>query len=160
VQQLHVALILDKSVAAQAAQIQAAVAGAVGLTPKRGDTITRALVAFPKYAPPKAGPVPVSLIGPIKLGLLGLGALLFAFFTWRFMRKRESEELGDPAWLREITEPVRLSELEAGAPTREMVAVGPRAGVRQDDSIGRLDELMEREPSRVAAQVRTWMNED
>jgi flagellar M-ring protein FliF len=157
VQQLHVALVLDKSVAAQAGQIQAAVAGAAGLQPKRGDTITRAVVAFPKTVTPKAGPVPVGLLGPIKLGLLGLGALLFAFFTWRFLRRREGEALTEPAWLREITEPVRLSELEAGAPTAEMVTLPPR---NKDESLLKLDQLMDREPDRVAAQVRTWMNED
>jgi flagellar M-ring protein FliF len=105
---------------------------------------------------PKAGPVPTTLLGPIKMGLLGLGALIFAFFSWRALRRREGAELAEPAWLREISEPVRLSELEGGQ-TRELVALPPR---KRDEGLEKLDQLVEREPDRVAAQVRTWMNED
>jgi flagellar M-ring protein FliF len=157
VNRLNVALMLDKSIpAAQAAQVKSAVAAAAGLDPKRGDAITLASVAFPKVAAPKTGPVPTTLIGPIKAGLLGFAALLFAFFTWRFLRKRENEALEAPAWLAEITEPVRLSELEAGAPTRELATLPPRA---RDESMHKLDQLVDREPERVAAQVRNWMGE-
>jgi flagellar M-ring protein FliF len=154
VNKLSIALMTDKSVTNTAA-VKAAVAAAAGITPARGDTITQATVAFPKTATPKAGPVPTGLIGPIKMGLLGLGVLLFAFFTWRHLRKRESETLAEPAWLREIDEPVRLSELEAGTQTRELLPARTR-----DQDMDRIDQLVEREPDRVAAQVRQWMGED
>jgi flagellar M-ring protein FliF len=161
VRRLNVALMLDKSVAAQAPAIQAAVAAAAGLDPARGDQITQATVAFPAPQTPKAGPVPETMIGPIKWGLLGLAALVFAFFTWRFLRRRESEPLAEPAWLREITEPVRLAELERGpgivASTAPTVTLPTR---RRDESMQKLDQLVEREPERVAAQVRQWMSEE
>ena len=159
VNQLHVALMLDKSVpAAQVAQIKNAVATAAGVQTTRGDTITSASVAFPKPATLKAGPVPATLLGPIKYGAMGLATLLFAFFTWRFLRRREGELVPAPSWLTEINEPVRLAELEAGASeTRQMAALPPRV---RDESMQKLDQLMDREPERVAAQVRQWMQED
>jgi flagellar M-ring protein FliF len=157
-QKVHVALMLDKSIPpAQAQQIQNAVATAAGLDTTRGDVITRASVAFPKPVVPKAGPIPTSLLGPAKGVLIGLGALLFGFFTWRALRRREREALPEPAWLTEITEPVRLSELEAGDPPTRQIALPPRA---KDEPMQRLDQLVEREPERVAAQVRAWMQED
>jgi flagellar M-ring protein FliF len=67
------------------------------------------------------------------------------------------EALEAPAWLAEINEPVRLSELEAGAPTQQLAALPARA---KDESMLKLDQLVDREPERVAAQVRSWMGED
>jgi flagellar M-ring protein FliF len=158
VQKLNVALMLDKSIpAAQANQIKAAVASAAGIDPTRGDAITLASVAFPKQATPKAGPVPTAMLGPIKWAGLGLGAFLFAFFTWRHLRRREREELPAPAWLSEINEPVRLSELEASQPTRQLVM--PVTSNR-DEGLQKLDSLVDNEPARVAAQVRAWMGDD
>ena len=111
---------------------------------------------FAKAPTPKAGPVPTSMLGPLKWVGLGLAALLFCFFMARGIRRRESETLAEPSWLREIEAPRRGSaELEAGAPT------AAAAAARQPDaSMHRLDQLMEREPERVAAQVRQWMSED
>jgi len=61
---------------------------------------------------PKTGPVPTSLLGPLKWVGLGIASLIFLFFMTRALRKREGEALARPAWLTEIEEPVRLSELE------------------------------------------------
>ena len=155
VERLSVALMTDASVQNPEA-VQSAVAAAVGLDEDRGDTITQAATTFPKVEEPKAGPVPAAMLGPIKYGLVGLGVALFAFFTWRGLRKREKEALPEPAWLREIDEPVRLAELEATATTRELPTLPPR---QKDEGLHRLDQLMDREPARVAAQVRQWMNE-
>ena len=69
-------------------------------------------MAFAKAETPKAGPVPTTLLEPLKWVGLGLAALLFLFFMTRGMRKRESENL-TPAWLTEIEEPVSLAALEA-----------------------------------------------
>lgn len=159
VRKLSIALMLDKSVK-DAAAVQGAVAAAAGVDTERGDTITLASVEFPKAEEPKTGPVPTTLIGPIKWAGLGLAALIFAFLTWRGLRRREREALPEPAWLREITEPVRLSELEGGGvadPGRPLPALPPR---QKDETMHKLDQLMDREPDRVAAQVRQWMSED
>jgi flagellar M-ring protein FliF len=96
------------------------------------------------------------------VGGLGLATLLFLFFTRRALKKREGEALPAPAWLTEIEEPVALSQLEQQ--TRELGSVGeatiqlpPRV---PDTSLRQLDQLMEREPERVAAQVKQWMADE
>ena len=74
----------------------------------------------------------------------------------RHMRRREGETLAEPAWLKQIERPTPLSELEAGTQTQIMTL--PE---RQPDfQLQTLDQLTEREPERVAAQVRAWMSED
>ena len=120
-----------------------------------------AQVPFAKVAAPKAGPLPTSLLGPLKWVGIGIATLLFLFFMSRHLRKREGETLASPAWLSEIEEPVSLAELEQqtqvlgrGSPT---ITLPPRA---PDTTLQAIDQLMEREPERVAAQVKQWMAED
>lgn len=163
VNKMNVALILDKSVPADVATaLKNTVATAAGVDTQRGDTITSTQFAFAKAETPKAGPVPTTLLGPLKWVGLGLAALLFLFFMTRGMRKRENENL-TPAWLTEISEPVSLAQLEAGAgqnftlDNASTAMLPPRA---PDASMHQLDQLMEREPERVAAQVKAWMAED
>jgi flagellar M-ring protein FliF len=82
------------------------------------------------------------------------------FFMARGLRKREGEALASPSWLTEIEQPVSLAELEAPAvprPEHPTLVLPPR---EQDQPSQALDQLMNREPDRVAAQVRTWMSED
>jgi flagellar M-ring protein FliF len=155
VNKLQVALLVDKSVpAASFTGIQTAVKCAAGVDTTRGDTFQAVQVPFAKAETPKAGPVPTSMLGPLKWVGLGLAALLFCFFMARGIRRRESETLAEPAWLREIEAPVSLAELEAGAPTALLPARQP------DEGMYKLDQLMDREPERVAAQVRQWVSED
>ena len=78
------------------------------------------------------------------------------------MKQAREREPGTPAWLTTIEEPVSLAQLEAGtgamtnfAANTQMLA--PRV---PDASLHQLDQLMEREPERVAAQVKAWMAED
>jgi flagellar M-ring protein FliF len=97
------------------------------------------------------------MLGPLKWVGLGLATLLFLFFMSRQLKKREGETIASPAWLREIEEPVSLAELEAPAPDQPTMILPPRA---QDRSAQALEQLMDREPDRVAAQVRQWMSED
>jgi flagellar M-ring protein FliF len=143
-------------------QLQETVAAAAGIDAERGDSISAAQMEFAKPEVPKAGPVPTTLLGPAKWVGLGLAALLFLFFMTRGMKKREKEDL-TPAWLTEISEPVSLAQLEAGAGqgfTLDQAStkmLPPRA---PDASLNQLDQLMEREPERVAAQVKAWMAED
>jgi flagellar M-ring protein FliF len=172
INRLNVALVLDKSVTGGApatagspaaktlADIQNTVATAAGVNTTRGDTITATQLAFAKApVPPKAGgPVPAGLMGPIKWAALGLGALLFCFFMMRHLKKRERAALPEPAWLSQIDQPVSLAALEASHPTRQMVPPLPDREV--DPGLQRLEQLMDREPERVAAQVRSWMDED
>jgi flagellar M-ring protein FliF len=159
VNSLQIALVVDKSVsAADYAAIQKAVQGAAGFNQTRGDVFQASQVAFPKpAAAPKAGPVPVSMLRPLKWVGLGLATLVFLFFMSRHLKRREGEAIASPAWLREIEEPVSLAELEAPAPVEPTLILPPRA---QAQSAQALDQLMDREPDRVAAQVRQWMSED
>jgi flagellar M-ring protein FliF len=58
----------------------------------------------------------------------------------------------EPNWLREIEAPTTLAQLE-----------GPRVSTlpeRSDDPARmQVEELAEREPERVAQQIRTWMRD-
>ena len=80
----------------------------------------------------------------------------------RSLRKREGEALAAPTWLADIEEPVSLAELEQKtqvlpAQTHPSITLPPRA---PDTNLQAIDQLMEREPERVAAQVKQWMAED
>ena len=162
VNKLNVALLVDKSVPpAVFNSLKQTVATAAGVQTARGDTITATQMAFAKPATPKAGPVPTTMLGPLKWVGLGLASLLFLFFMARGMRKREAENLGTPAWITEIEEPVSLAALEARTgydlTNASTQMLPPRV---PDASLHQLDQLMEREPERVAAQVKAWMAED
>jgi flagellar M-ring protein FliF len=158
INKLNVALVVDKSVpAATLASLKQTVAAAAGVQTARGDTIVATQMAFAKAPTPKTGPVPTTLLGPLKWVGLGLGALLFLFFMARGLRKREAESLGTPAWLKEIEEPITLAQLEQTTVAGPPVGLPPRV---PDASLHQLDQLMEREPERVAAQVKQWMAAD
>src|SRR3954452_7701235 len=163
VNKLNVALLVDKSVPPAAFNsLKQTVATAAGVQVPRGGTITATQMAFAKPAVPKAGPVPTTMLGPIKWVGLGLASLLFLFFMTRGMRKREAENLGTPAWITEIEEPMSLAALEARTGGYDLsnaasAMLPPRV---PDANLHQLDQLMEREPERVAAQVKAWMAED
>jgi flagellar M-ring protein FliF len=142
--------------------IKNAVAAAVGLNPKRGDLITVSQLPFAKTATtsPKAAAAGTSkMIGYAKYGVIGLGALLFLFFTTRALRRREKETFPQPTWLSELEMPRPLAALAGGgeAPTeiRQLSSSPPSSAPRRQ-----VEQLVEREPDRVAQQVRAWMSED
>src|SRR5262249_39775687 len=151
VNKLQVALLVDNSVPKKEfAAVQKTVAAAAGLDQvTRGDTLTASQMAFVKPVTPKTGPVPTTMLGPLKWVGLGLASLLFLFFMAGGMKKRESENLGTRAWLTTIDEPVSLAQLEAGTADTNFVAntsmLAPRV---PDASLHQLDQLMEREPER------------
>jgi flagellar M-ring protein FliF len=156
VNRLNVALVVDKTVPkAELPAIRAAVAGAAGIDPARGDVLAVSQVAFAKPAAagaPAAGPAG-GMIGYAKYGAAGVGLLGFLFFSARQLRRREGEALmREPNWLREIEAPTTLAQLER-----------PRASAlpqRSDDPARmQVEELAEREPERVAQQIRTWMRD-
>jgi flagellar M-ring protein FliF len=163
INKLNVALLVDKTVpAADFASLQKAVSSAAGIDTTRGDALQAAQVPFAKAAAPKTGPVPTSLMGPLKWVGIGFASLLFLFFMTRSLRKREGEALATPAWLTEIEEPVSLAELEQktqvlAGPGHPTITLPPRS---PDTNLQAIDQLMEREPERVAAQVKQWMAED
>src|SRR3954465_13665250 len=159
VNKLSVALLVDKSVPKPVYDsLKQTVAAAAGLQTARGDTIVESQMAFAKPATPKTGPVPTNLVGPLKWVGLGFAALIFLFFMTRGLRKREAESLGTPAWLKEIEEPITLAQLEQSTGVIEQApGLPPRV---PDASLHQLDQLMEREPERVAAQVKQWMAND
>jgi flagellar M-ring protein FliF len=163
VNKMNIALMVDKSVpAATFSQLQKTVQAAAGYNTTRGDTMQAQQLAFAKTPTPKAGPVPTTMLGPLKWVGLGLASLLFLFFMTRGLKRRESENLGTPAWLTTIEEPVSLAQLEARTQANYLDAAAsamlpPRV---PDASLHQLDQLMEREPERVAAQVKAWMAED
>jgi len=159
VNKLQVALMLDGSVPAGAqAGIQEAVASAAGVDAQRGDSIQTVRLPFAKVPEPKTGPVPTSLLGPLKWVGLGLAVLVFCFLMARGLRKREREELASPAWLTTIEEPTPLAALEQAVPEAARPAsLPPRA---PDPGLNALEQLMDREPERVAAQVKQWMRDD
>jgi flagellar M-ring protein FliF len=169
VESQHVSVLLDKSVpAASVPAIREAITNAAGIQTKRGDTISIGQVAFPKTASAAASSSPLSMA---KYVLLGLGAMIFLFFTTRSLRKRERETIEEPVWLREIEAPVRLSELEretAVRPGPGMAAAMPAnagAGARSQDAQAQrnireqVEQLADNDPDKVAQQLRSWMHE-
>jgi flagellar M-ring protein FliF len=155
VNKLDVAVLVDKSVpAAQVAALKTAVGSAAGINIKRGDSLAVSSVTFakPPAAAPATGIVPPGIMGMAKYALLGIGTLLFGFFVLRHLRRRESEALPEPTWLREISTPVPLAAIEAE--TSGMPAI------RAPDALAEMEDLAAREPDRVAQQVRSWMSND
>jgi flagellar M-ring protein FliF len=172
VESQHVSVLLDKSVPAGALPaIREAITNAAGIQTKRGDTISIGQVAFAKATTTAPASSPLSYA---KYVLLGLGGLIFLFFTTRSLRRRETEPIAEPVWLRELEAPMRLSELEretALRPAPAMAGVAPAAngngngngnglGAASTDPIRRqVEELADSDPDRVAAQLRDWMQE-
>jgi len=177
VESQHVSVLLDHSVPASSLPaIREAITNAAGIQTKRGDTISIGQVAFAK-APAAAASSP---LGMVKYVLLGLGAILFLFFTTRSLRKREKETIEEPVWLRELEAPVRLSELERETAVRPpaMAAAVPAnagggSGAGGGGGVGggaqvpeseanirqQIEQLAENDPDKVAQQLRSWMHE-
>lgn len=159
VEGLQVALLVDQSVdPATFAALDGIVQRAAGMDPARGDAVESLQVAFAEPAEePEVGPVPVALLGQLKWVGLALATLLFLFFMVRSLRKRESEEMETPAWLTQISQPTPLSALEApkaDPPTQILQEREPNFQLQT------MEQIMQREPERVAAQVKAWMSED
>ncbi len=156
VNRMNVALVVDTSVSkADLAAIQKAIPVAAGLDTTRGDTLAVSQVAFAKPAAtgaPGAGPAG-GMIGYAKFAAAGVGLLGFLFFSARQLRRREGESLmREPNWLREIEAPTTLAALD-----RPRQSSLPE---RSDDPARmQVEELAEREPERVAQQIRTWMRD-
>ncbi len=170
VESQHVSVLLDKSVpAASLPAIREAITNAAGVQTKRGDTISIGQVAFAKTSTtaPAASP-----LADAKYVLLGLGAIIFLFFTTRTLRKRERETIDEPVWLRELDAPMRLSELEretAVRPAATMAGVASGNGngganggeppINGENARKQVEQLVDSNPDRVAQQLRSWIQE-
>jgi flagellar M-ring protein FliF len=172
VNRLDVALVVDKGVKltpAELTSLQDAVKSAAGLTPARGDTFAFSQVAFARptaAGPAAAGPLPAGMAGYAKGAAIGLGALVFIFFVTRFLRRKEEDAFAqEPSWLRQLQAggpalpagegagaAARLDEFDPQAAARKVFENDPRALA--------LDDLVQREPEKVAQQLRTWITED
>ncbi len=163
-----VSVLVDKSVpAASLTAIKQAVSSAAGINAKRGDTLSVGQITFAKPATttPTAA-APNAMMKYAKYGAAGLGSLIFLVFAGRMMRRRERENFaGQPTWLRELETPRSLASLEAGqnggatvvngGPTEVMALQSPVNVARRQ-----VEDLVERDPERVAQQVRAWMTEE
>ena len=172
VESQHVSVLLDHSVPASSLPaIREAVTNAAGIQTKRGDTISIGQIPFAKQSTAAAGAAS-SPLGMAKYALLGIGALVFLFFTTKAIRRRESETIEEPSWLREIEAPVRLSELERETtrrPNEVLAGVGPNGGAPAAAGNGgapagqdirrQVEALADSDPDRVAQQLRSWMQE-
>lgn len=130
------------------------------------DKISIGTVKFPKLVTASAASSSSSkMMGDVKYVLIGVGMLAFLFFMRRALRRSESEQFaGNPTWLRELNAPRALSELEA-----QTQMVDPNGGapvsvarLRPPVNIARqqVEELVDRDPERVASHIRQWMSED
>jgi len=156
-----VSVLVDKSVpASELTAIRNAVAGAVGLNAKRGDTLSVSQIAFSKPAAATTAAASSSkMMGYAKYAVIAIGALLFLFFMRRNLKRRERETFdGQPTWLRELATPRPLAALASGAdePTADIKRLRSPVNVPKRQ----VEELVERDPDRVAQQVRAWMSED
>ncbi|MFL5831464.1 MAG: flagellar basal-body MS-ring/collar protein FliF [Solirubrobacteraceae bacterium] len=155
-----VSVLVDKSVPATAIPaLKAAVTSAVGLQPKRGDLLSFGQVAFATPVAPKPAAKPSSIMGYAKYGAVAFAALLFLGFIGRLLRRREHESFagGQPTWVRELESPRPLAALESAdeQPTRVAQLSAPVNVAKRQ-----IEDLVERDPDRVAQQVRAWMAED
>jgi flagellar M-ring protein FliF len=149
--------------------LQAAVSSAAGLVPARGDTFALSQVAFAKAPAPAVAtsPIPAGILGYAKTALLGLAALLFLFFVSRHLRNRQSGVFTDePAGLRQLGQPapallgpgdleedrLELERFDAQEAARKVFAHDPRAIA--------LDEIVAREPEKIAQHLRTWITDE
>lgn len=156
-----VSVLLDRSVPASAIPaIEEAVANAAGIDPERGDRLSVGQIDFARPPAPPA-PSPVSTVGGYaKYVALGVAVLGFLLFIARQLRRREREALAAaPTWLTEIEGPRTLAELEQLEREDQPTQVRPLRTPEQPARL-QVEELVERDPDRVAQHVRAWMAED
>jgi flagellar M-ring protein FliF len=155
-----VSVLVDASVPKSAIPtLQAAVSNAAGIQNKRGDTVSFGQVTFPKPATATNTQAASPIMSYAKYGAVALGAIIFLFFIARLLRRRENEPFaGNPTWVRELESPRPLAALEAAEaaqPTRVAQLNTPVNVAKRQ-----IEDLVERDPDRVAQQVRAWMSED
>jgi flagellar M-ring protein FliF len=137
--------------------IQKAVQNATGFSAKRGDTISVSRLNFAKVPAASTHASPTAMLGDVKYVVIGAGALLFLFLTSRALRRREHDNFaGNPTWLRELEMPRAISDIDLDEPPTRVAALRSPLNLAKRQ----VEDLVDRDPERVAAQLRTWMGED
>ncbi len=175
VNRLDVALVLDKSVRlskAELASLTQTISSAAGVQKARGDTLAVSQIAFAKQpiaaAPAAGGPLAGGMMATVKTGLLALAALLFLFFVSRHLRKRQTGAFTEePSWLRQLGEPSGPTLLNAGRQDAQQEALdqfnaqeAARKVFANDPRAIALEEIVAREPEKIAQHLRTWITEE
>ena len=153
-------MLVDKTVpAAEIPALKTAVTNAVGLNTKRGDTLSIGQMAFAKPTVPAAA-TKSPMMSYAKYGAVALFSLLFLGFVARLLKRRENESFmsGQPTWLRELESPRPLAALELGEAPQQTAVMQLQTPV--NPAKRQIEDLVERDPDRVAQQVRAWMAED
>jgi flagellar M-ring protein FliF len=145
--------------------IKSIVENAVGYNKKRGDTFSIGSLPFAKITSTQAAATSTTagMMGKVKYIGLGFGALIFLFMMSRMLRRRETEQFaGQPTWLRELEQPRSLAEIEAQTQMVDLEGPTVVQRLRSPVNVARqqVEELVDRDPERVAAQIRQWMTED
>ena len=167
VNKMKVALIMDeglKYTPQQQDSLKAMVSNAVGLDTARGDTIEATAVAFPKAEAVAGSPVPAGLLGAVKGIAVAIAAMMFLFFLSRYLRSREADVLMDePSWLKQLPRPAAqaapVPDVESLQAMKQMQAAAAKS-FATDPRKKALQEVVDGEPERVAAHLRSWITED
>ena len=175
VRKLNVAVLLDAKTAGTVnpAQIQALVASAVGLDPKRGDTVvvdrlpfdaTAQKQAQAELAIEKKATAAVQRTGLIKQGALVLLVLLILGYAWLAGRKKRKrggltadERLQIEALQRSLDAGPEFAALESGLPKSRPALESAPSDPRADAARSDIGELVKAQPDEVAQLLRGWL---
>ena len=65
-----------------------------------------------------------------------------------------------PSWLSQLDAPRTVAQIEAAEPAAPKVIIDPKAQAEAENAKWALEDVVKREPERVAAQLKTWLAED
>lgn len=160
IERLDVALLVDASVPSeQVVAIRDAVSGLVGLDESRGDTLALSTLEFavPEEAPAEKTSMVSTLTGKLALlkwVVLFLGGAVFLVVVRRGLRRREADlHVAEPTWLRQVEGAVPVAELEP-----PQLKIDPEQE-RREEMKGQVEEIVRRQPDKVALQVSQWLKE-
>ena len=100
------------------------------------------------------------MIGYAKYALIGLGALLFLFFMRRMLKRARTRHSRPAHVAARARDPAPAGRARGRRrPTKRQTDV---KRLRSPVNVARrqVEDLVERDPDRVAQQVRAWMSED
>ena len=158
-----ISVLLNSSVpSADIPTIQAAVENAVGFKSKR-DSISVGRIPFAKVPAATAASPVTEAESDVKYLAVGIGVLVFLVLLTRALRRRERQSLGtNPPWMRELEFPRPLAALEDDQQLYDRAQPVAVARLRSPSNPARkqIEDLVDRDPERVASQLRQWIGED